>query len=83
MINPHILDQISQDIYRQFPEMKGVNPKVRTQPGAKKNTSDAHGSSYLLSFETRTSLANGAKISRLVRVTVDTNGKILKISTSR
>jgi len=83
MINPHFLDHVSQDIYRQFPEMKGVNPKVRAQPGAKNSGGGAQGSAYLLTFETHTSLANGAKLARLVRVTVDSNGKILKITTSR
>jgi hypothetical protein len=83
MLNPNLIDHITQDIYRQFPEMKGVDPKVRTQPGAKNNRDNAQNPSYLLTFQTHTSLANGIKIARLVRVTVDAAGKIIKVTTSR
>lgn len=83
MLPPNLIDHISQDIYRQFPEMKGVDPKVRSQSDSKNKSDHSQSPSYLLTFQTHTSLSNGMKIARLVRVTVDQNGKIIKISTSR
>jgi hypothetical protein len=67
------IDAVCSQVYRDFPEMRGVSPKVKAQG------SDQH----LLIFQGNATTANGLSLSRTVRVVVNTSGKILKISTSR
>jgi hypothetical protein len=77
-MDPKIILRISTQVYRQFPEMIGVRPKTRRQqpPGSQ-------GSSpiFLLTYNTKVDLG-GRSMARSVRVTADSNGKIIKISTS-
>lgn len=74
-----VLKKISNQIYRQFPEVKGKSPHVQKQ----RSNSSKNGDIYLLKYEASVSGANGQKIKRTVRVTVDENGKVLRTSTSR
>jgi hypothetical protein len=68
-----LLDRICKDIYKQFPEVNGKKPKVRSQ-----------GSSHqLLIFHGAAETADGHRIPRTVRVVVDNNGSVTKITTSR
>jgi hypothetical protein len=71
------IKSISSKVYRQFPEVKGVRPKVRLQSGS----GDA--SKYLLTFQGEAVTASGKSISRLVRVVASATGSIIKITTSR
>lgn len=75
--NTH-LQSIAKQVYQKFPELKGVSPQVQGQsaPGAK-----AFGSAdqYLVVFKGRTP----QNIIRVVRVTADSRGRVLKMSTSR
>ena len=82
MIDTRVVDTVSSKIYQQFPEMSGISPSVRqqTSPKASQGTS---ADTYLLTFQTNASLAGGKSMPRWVRVTVNSSGKILKISTSR
>ncbi len=66
-------NQVCQDIYRQFPEVRGANPTVSSMPGGK----------YQLIFHGKAQTADGKSINRTVRVTADENGRILKLTTSR
>jgi hypothetical protein len=80
-----LVQAISKDIYRRFPEVSGVKPKVRRQdmPHAK---SIAASTTYLLTFQSvaHTVTGDGSKsIPRWVRVVVSEQGKILKVTTSR
>ncbi len=72
-----VLD-ISKQIYRRFPEFKGVKPKVRSQ-----QTATANHPTYLLTYATKAKIAEDRFLERWVRVVVDESGKIIKISTSR
>jgi hypothetical protein len=74
------VQKISNDIYRQFPEMKGVSPRIQEQ---RQNNSRKTTPTYLLVFETSVTGSNGKKIKRWVRVTVNEDGKIIRTSTSR
>ena len=68
-----LIDEICKDIYRQFPEVDGKKPKVRAQ-----------GSSHsLLIFHGAAETADGRRIPRTVRVVVDNNGSVTKVTTSR
>jgi hypothetical protein len=81
-MDPRFLTAISAQVYRQFPELAGVRPKVRPQTGplAKGSAVDTI---YLLTYEGTACAADGQSIHRVVRVTASNQGKILKLSTSR
>jgi hypothetical protein len=81
-MDTRLVKKISNHVYRQFPEMEGKNPKVRLQTGAAGQTRPVK-PTYLLTYNTRIGINGGKSISRTVRVVADTNGKIIKISTSR
>jgi hypothetical protein len=68
---------ISSKIYRQFPELSGVRPKVRLQSGT------GSSSKYLLTFSGEVKLATGKSMPRTVRVVASSAGDIVKISTSK
>jgi len=77
---------ISKSIYRQFPEVAGVKPKIRKQliPGSNKSKSsgsDKH--NYLLTFKKDIKGPKGQTIPRMVRVVATPSGKIIKTTTSK
>jgi hypothetical protein len=69
---------IARQVYAKFPELKGVSPDIQSQraPGAKTIGQPDY---YLVVFKSRTP----QNIVRVVRVTADAKGRLLKISTSR
>jgi hypothetical protein len=78
-VDNELINSISNKIYRQFPDVKGVKPKVQTQRfegGKSSNT-------YTLSFNTKVKTSNNKSMPYTVRVVVDERGKILKTTTSR
>ena len=80
-MDPKLVRAISKRIYAQFPEVAGVQPKIRLQPvpaGAARPVSRI----YLLTFHARVAGPAGKMIPRWVRVTSDVQGRILKTSTS-
>lgn len=79
-MDPKILKSISAQIYRQFPEMAGVQPKARLQASP---ASREESRTYLITFNTRVRLGTGQTMPRWVRVVVNEKGKVLKITTSR
>jgi hypothetical protein len=79
-MNQKTINQISNTVYKQFPDVRGSRPKVKQQPHPKAIKSDPN---YILTYRTITPLGNGKRIPRQVRVVANHNGKILRISTSR
>jgi hypothetical protein len=79
-MDPKILKSISSQVYRQFPEMAGVQPKARLQAAA---SSRPDSQTYLITFNTQVRLETGKSMPRWVRVVVNEKGKVLKITTSR
>jgi hypothetical protein len=79
-MNRNTIKKIARDIYRQFPEVEGSEPRVTPKAQAKSLVGDA---TYLLTFTGSGQNPAGKTISRTVRVTANANGKILKVSTSR
>ena len=79
------LQVISQSVYRKFPEVAGARPSVRPQSlPTGKRLGEAHpGPHYLLTFKSIGSSPEGRLLPRFVRVVVDEEGRIIKISTSR
>ena len=77
---------ISKSIYRQFPEVAGVKPKIKKQsiPGASKSkSSDSATYNYLLTFKKNVKGPRGQTIPRMVRVVATPSGKIIKTTTSK
>jgi hypothetical protein len=80
-MDPKLIKNISAKIYRQFPEMAGVQPRTRKQqPPANQRPA---ASTYLLTYQIKVSLPTGKTLPRYVRVVVDDRGSILKVTTSR
>lgn len=81
-MDPKQVRTICAKVYAQFPEVAGVQPKVRLQPlpaGVARPVSRT----YLLTFHAMVAGPGGKRIPRWVRVTSDAQGRIIKISTSR
>lgn len=70
---------IESKIYRQFPEVSGARPTVKSQASAKGRGNDG---TYLLTFKGSGS-GGGRTFARTVRVVASGSGKIIKVSTSR
>ena len=68
--------KINRQVSRSFPEMKGINPKVKHEG---KNGDQR----YLLIYTGQAELPGGKHIKRIVRVVADERGSILRMSTSR
>ncbi len=87
------LQNVVNQIQRRFPEFYGIQPKVQKQQmGAaqsghgRSQMKSASPSTYLLTFHSTGKTASSTQsksISRWVRVVVNDQGKILKVTTSR
>lgn len=69
------VEKVVRQVVRTFPEMDGVTPTVRQQPGDSPQ--------FLLTFKGKAALPGGRTLTRIVRVVADDRGRILRISTSR
>jgi hypothetical protein len=72
-MNRQLLASVCEQIYRRFPDIAGVQPKVENRPGDQ----------FLLIFKGSGRTADGKAISSTVRVVINQDGKILKATTSR
>jgi hypothetical protein len=81
-LNSSQIENISRQIYRQFPEVRDARPMIQNQAGAK--AAGIGGTDqYVLTFRGSGQGPGGRTISRIVRVVADDRGKVLKVSTSR
>jgi hypothetical protein len=87
MLDPKTLTTIAKRVQQKFPEVAGNKPTVQVQnpPLPKSAASTTEGSEplYLVTFRGTVNSPTGSSIPRLVRVVVNADGKILKITTSR
>jgi hypothetical protein len=67
------ISSICEQVYRRFPEVSGIQPRVQDQAGDQ----------LLLIFHGSARAADGKSIPRTVRVVVNPAGKIIKMTTSR
>lgn len=79
-MNDRQLKSISSQVSRKFPEVSGARPSVKRQTKSKSKSSPM---TYLITYRGKSKAADGKSIPRIVRVTANDSGKILKISTSR
>ncbi len=63
---------IANIIYRDYPEFKGVTPKIQAQ-----------GEKFLLVFQSSSKTEDGYPITRTLRVVAAADGRIIKKTTSR
>jgi len=80
------INSVSKTIYRRFPEVAGVKPKVRKQeiPGGQRGkSSDKDNHNFLLTYKKNVKGPNGQTIPRMVRVVATPSGKIKKTTTSK
>jgi len=75
-MNAKYIDKASQEVYKKYPDLKGVKPKVTPREGA--NSTDT-----LLVYTKKVSGPGGKQINRIVRAVVDEKGKVKKVSTSK
>jgi hypothetical protein len=85
MIDSKTLNQITQQVQARFPEVNGCLPKVRPQPTPKTNNPVGATPTprYLVTYRSQSALPSGEHIVRWIRVVVEAQGKIVKITTSR
>jgi hypothetical protein len=84
-MDPKLLKQVVTEVYDRYPEFAGCRPKVRLQTNSQGKPA-ADPPNYLLTFKGSAAArsATGTKsISRYLRVVVDQQGKIIKVTTSR
>jgi hypothetical protein len=79
-MNDKYLKSISSKVSRQFPEVAKSKPKVQRQSSPESKSSS---STYLITYRGKAKTADGKSINRIVRVTANDRGKIIKITTSR
>jgi hypothetical protein len=70
------LGQVCEQVYRKYPEVQGVRPKL--QPLSKGTVTQ-----HVLIFSSHATSSSGQSIPRVVRVVVNGEGKIVKMSTSK
>jgi hypothetical protein len=68
-----LLETVCKSIYRSNREFEGLTPKSSSLPNGQ----------TLLTFHKIITTSNGHSMDRILRVTVDASGKIMKTSTSR
>lgn len=80
-MNAELLNQITKQIHRRYPEFDGIRPKARVQkpPEGARNPAKT----YLVTFSKKVTLGDGNIMTRNLRVVTDENGKIIKVTTSR
>ena len=80
-----IIQTISQEIYRRFPDLRGRTPRIQScRPGAARPGLRLLGrpETFLLVYQGRKTTSTGKTLPYAVRVVVDGSGKIIKITMS-
>jgi|YNPBryantNP2012_1023418.scaffolds.fasta_scaffold165900_2 hypothetical protein len=72
-LKSHSLQKACYEVYQRFPAIKGVLPRVQSYAQSR----------FLLIFENRATTSNGRTLSQVIRVVIDAEGTIKKITTSR
>ena len=70
------LTQVNREVYRRYPEFKGITPELHTSSTGEKAI-------YTLTYNHVAVISDQKKIPRYLRVVVDAQGKIVRVTTSR
>jgi len=77
MVDKNAITKINRKVSRQFPEMSGTKPTVSRKEAS-------NGSfQYQLVYRGQVELPGGKKLKRVVHVTTNNRGRILRMSTSK
>ncbi len=89
-MDPEKIDESNQRVYRRFPDLTGRKPRLlalrptsrsAASPAQRRPGTKPH--AHVLIYQGRRTLANGKSAPYLVRVWVDGQGKVKKITMSR
>jgi hypothetical protein len=72
-VKKEAVEKVTRTVVRQFPEMDGVRPAVKTDEGSR----------YLMTFKGELDLPDGNTMKRIVRVVASEKGDVIRMSTSR
>ncbi|NLG96378.1 MAG: hypothetical protein GX491_03360 [Chloroflexi bacterium] len=72
-MNRQMIKEICQQVYKRFPQVAGCEPKAESRPEGQ----------TLLIFQGASKTADGRSIAHTIRVLVSTDGKILRMTTSK
>ncbi len=77
-LTPEAMERARQAVLEQCPDLDGVEPTVaaRTSPAS-------GGETFVLTFRQQVELEDGSHMTRIVRVTVDEQGQVIKLTASR
>jgi hypothetical protein len=79
-IDPRAIARAKSVVRERFPEMAGVEPTVSTRGAVSKGGA---GATHVLTFRKDVPLPDGKHLARLVRVTIDARGEIVKLASSK
>jgi hypothetical protein len=82
MNKEELLKTVNKEIYRRFPAVRDKKPKVKLQQPSNARSIRKE-PTYLLTYHSKVKLSDNKSLPYWVRVVTNSNGKILKISTSR
>jgi hypothetical protein len=71
-LQAEVIERISKQVCRDYPEMRGARPSISGQGG-----------NFVLTFRGKVRTSSGAEMSRIVRAVADEDGRVIKISTSK
>ncbi len=73
-----VVQAVSKQIYQQFPQVAGTKPTIKSQPSGRNGEAN-----FLLVFTNQDKSKTEVPVKTWVRVLVNDQGEILKLSTSR
>jgi hypothetical protein len=81
-LNQKVIQAVSSEIYRRFPEVKGKQPRVQIRSSTKGRSIFSPRPTYLLTFRGQATTSTSKTLPYWVRVVIDDRGRILKITMS-
>lgn len=82
---PEWLSRVKKEIWRKFPDLNEVEPRLSTRRLVAKGGKSTQGgqSLHTLTFRRRVRLDDGTSSTRIVQVVADDEGRIVKVVCSR
>lgn len=79
---PKYVSKAKETVRKKFPEMTGIKPTVSARKAGSKGGKGTE-TLYVLTFQKSILLEDGGHLMRVVRITMDQRGKIIKLTTSK
>lgn len=81
-LTPEAMERVRQAILEQCPDLEGIEPKVDIKTPAAGGR-EAPDTLFVLTFRQQVELEDGSRMTRIVRVTADGEGQVIKLTVSR